>query len=51
MFNEYPKWLYDGLEGILVADVEEEAALGAGYTAAPVDPADAPKKRGLKPKE
>lgn len=47
MFEEFPKWLYDGMDGILVADAEEEAALGDGYTAAPIDPSDAPvKKRG-----
>ena len=35
MFEDYPKWKYDGMEGILVNDAEEEAALGSGYADAP----------------
>ena len=51
MFQEYPKWLYDGLEGILVDNAEEEAALGEGYSAAPVEPSEAaPVRRGRPPK-
>jgi len=41
MFQEYPKWLYDGMEGILIADAEEEAALGEGYSPFPVEPVEA----------
>jgi len=47
MFEEYPKWKYDGMEGILVADAEEETALGDGYTDAPSTseaPPDRPKR-------
>ena len=51
MFQEYPKWLYDGLEGIVVNDAEEEKALGKGYTAGPVDPADKPEPKPAKAKE
>lgn len=38
VFQEYPKTLYDGFEGITVDNAEEEAALGDGYTAFPTDP-------------
>jgi hypothetical protein len=42
-FQEFPKWLYDGMDGILIDNAEEEAALGDGYAAFPVEPENAPK--------
>jgi len=37
-FQEFPKWLYIGMDGTLVDNAEEEAALGDGYAAFPVEP-------------
>lgn len=53
MYQEYPKFLYDGLEGIVVENAEEEATLGDGYTAFPVAPGEEPpvkRKPGRPPK-
>jgi len=38
VFQEYPKTLYIGFDGVTVDNAEEEAALGDGFTAFPVDP-------------
>lgn len=43
----YPKWLYKGLEGVLVKDEAQEKALGPGYKDRP---SEEPKAEEPKPK-
>lgn len=38
-YQEYPKYKYQGANGVLVNSAEEEGALGAGYADAPTDAA------------
>ena len=49
-FQEFPKWLYIGMDGTLVDNAEEEAALGDGYSAFPLETAEEAVEAAAEPK-
>jgi hypothetical protein len=49
-FQEFPKWLYIGMDGTLVDNAEEEAALGDGYNAFPLETAEEAVETAAEPK-